>query len=186
MRFVLTLFVFALTGLSVLAAPQVNDGTITDVIVYRGQALVTRTIELKNGSGDVELLVENLPEQIIPESLYALSNDGIQVLSVRYRVKETEQDMRAEVKAIQEQIEAVETEIYQCTRDLQLCVAQSNRFQNMWDLSLEGANVSLDRGAFSSESMKDFTGYLEEKNQKWHEEAVVLELQKADLEKRLG
>ena len=79
----------ALLAGSVLAETQTANGTISDVIVYHGRALVTRTIELGDtGTGDLELLVENLPDRILPESLYAQAADSIQVLSVRYRVKE--------------------------------------------------------------------------------------------------
>jgi hypothetical protein len=186
MKTVMIFIVFTLAALPGLGAPLVNDGDITDVIVYRGQALVTRTIELADSGGDVELLVENLPEKILPESLYAVSNNGIQVLSVRYRVKETEKDMRAEVRALEEKIETADKELYRCRRDREHVSTAWNNFAKMWNLSLEGADVSLDRGAFSSESMKDFTSYLQEKHNGLHTQAVDLELQIKDLEKQLA
>jgi hypothetical protein len=96
------LFVFALIALLIgplLAEPQKVDSKISNVIVYRGRALVTRTIELNDADkGDLELLVEDLPDRILPESIYAQAADSVQVLSVRYRVKEIEKDMRAEVR----------------------------------------------------------------------------------------
>ena len=186
MKAVLTLFVLMLASMPVFAEPQVNDGIITDVIVYHGQALVTRNIELKNTGDDVELLVENLPDNILPESLYALSNNGIQVLSVRYRVKEIEKDTRAEVQELDRQFEEYEKQLHKAKRDREFQTAAWNKFAKMWDLSLEGANVSLDRGAFSSENMKDFTTYLEEKHCGFHNRAVELELQIKDLEKQLA
>ena len=101
------LIVLTLASLPVFAETQTNNGTITDVIVYHGQALVTRTIELDKTTGDIELLVENLPERILPESLYAQSNDGIQVLSVRYREKTVQEDKRQEVQELEEQIKKI-------------------------------------------------------------------------------
>ncbi|MDH4203097.1 MAG: mucoidy inhibitor MuiA family protein [Phycisphaerae bacterium] len=168
------------------AETQTNDGAITDVIVYHGRALVTRTIQLEKAGGDVELLVENLPERILPESIYAQAADGIQVLSVRYRVKEIEKDMRAEVRAIDEQIETTEKELYRIKRDNQLAHNTAQRFAKMWEFGFEGASVSLDRAAFSSETMKDFTSYLAEKGEYWHNRAVELEQKIKDLEKQLA
>lgn len=184
------LYVMLLTALlcgSLFAETQSVNGTISDVIVYHGRALVTRTIELnKQPEGDLELLVEDLPERILPESIYAQATNGIQVLSVRYRVKEIEKDMRAEVRAIDEQIETTEKELYKVKRDLELAHHTAARFAKMWQFSFEGATVSLDRAAFSSETMKDFTTYLEEKGQHWHTQAVDLEQQSKDIEKELN
>jgi hypothetical protein len=175
-----------LTSLSLFAEEKAQNGTITDVIVYHGQALVTRSIELQEMTGDTELLIENLPDRILPESLYAQSDDGIQVLSVRYRVKEIEKDMRAEVKAIDEQIEFLQTEMYQTERERQFMVSMWEKFSKMWDLSFEGADISLDRAAFSSESLKDFTGYLDEKGTHYHSELIRLEQLKRQQEKHLA
>jgi hypothetical protein len=93
MKPVMIFIALTLASQPIFAAEQAHNGMITDVIVYHGQALVTRTIELQEMSGDIELLIENLPDRILPESLYAQSNHGIQVLSVRYRVKEIEKDI---------------------------------------------------------------------------------------------
>ena len=182
---------FMITFVTLLIGPlfaetQTADGTISDVIVYHGRALVTRTIELEKAGGDMELLIEDLPERILPESIYAQAANGIQVLSVRYRVKQIERDMRAEVRVIEEQIEAMGKELYRTQRDNQLAHNTAQRFAKMWEFSFEGASVSLDRAAFSSETMKDFTSYLEEKGQHWHTQAVELEQQIKDLEKQLA
>jgi hypothetical protein len=182
------LFFIVLTALlcgPLFAETQANDGAITDVIVYHGRALVTRTIQLDKPSGDVELLVENLPERILPESIYAQAADGIQVLSVRYRVKEIEKDMRAEVKALEEQIEGLQNQLHKNERNREQCSNQNGRFIKMWDLGFNGANLSLDRAAFSSESMKDYLSYLEERNVYWHEKAVELELERTQLDKQM-
>ena len=165
------------------AEPQVANGVISDVIVYHGRALVTRTIELDSAQGDVELLVENLPDNILSESLYAQADDGVRVLSVRYRVKRISKDTRDEVKAIEEQIASVERALYKNERDHQNCETGNGRIAKMWELDLKGANLSLERAAFSSESMKDYTSYLLERNESFHTKAVELELERKDLEK---
>ena len=184
-KLLLTLVAVLVTG-TVYAEPQTANGTISDVIVYHGRALITRTIELDKTSGDIELLVENLPDAILPESLYAQAEDGIGVLSVRYRSREIKQDTRKEVQELDRQFETLEDQLHKVKRDRQYMTAISNKFSKMWDLSFQAADVSLDQAAFSSESMKDFTSYLEEKYQGIHNRAVELELQAKNLEKQLA
>ncbi|MHC5083591.1 MAG: mucoidy inhibitor MuiA family protein, partial [Planctomycetota bacterium] len=170
--------------LPVIAEPKPASGEITNVIVYHGRALVTRTIELDKTTGDIELLVEHLPDRILPESIYAQADDGIQVLSVRYRVKEIKEDPRQEIRELDRQLEELATELYRLDRDRQLCTAQCNRFEKMWQLSLEGANVSLDRAAFDAENLREYTTYLEEKGQSWHDKAVEIELRQQEVKKQ--
>jgi len=44
---------------------------ITELRVYRGQALITRTVSFDAQAGAQEVTVTDLPEQIVPDSLYA-------------------------------------------------------------------------------------------------------------------
>ena len=60
-------------------------GTVTEVTFYRGQALVTRSIPLEDGKGSQEVVVRPLPEQIVPDSLFAESGDGVEIRAVRFR-----------------------------------------------------------------------------------------------------
>ena len=182
----LSFFVITAAIFTAAAEPITTRGEISDVIVYRGQALVTRTIKLDQPAGDLELLVEDLPDKVLPDSLYAQVKGGATVLSVRYRVKETHEDTSEEVKAIDAQLAELDIELYETVRNEQRVEVSYNHFADMWKLSLDGAYISLDRGAFSSESMKDFLGYLEERGDRLHEINVKNELLIKDLEKRIN
>lgn len=87
-------------------------GSIDAVTVYRGQALVTRVIDVPGGPGLREIVVTDLPEAIIPGSLYAESADGIEVRSVSYRVRPVGEDNRESVrqaeKAVRETRDALD------------------------------------------------------------------------------
>ena len=96
---------------------------ITDVIVYHGRALVTRTIELDNSTGDIELLVENLPEQILPESIYAQAADGIQVLSVfATGLKKLKKTCGPKCRLSMNNMKTIEKQLHQVKRDNQLAL----------------------------------------------------------------
>ena len=82
---ILTLAVIVLATSAVFADVQTTTGTISKVTVYRGQALVTRTIDADLPAGTSELIITDLPEKIVPESLYAQTSGDVKVLSVRFR-----------------------------------------------------------------------------------------------------
>lgn len=77
---------------------------IDTVTVYRGQALVTRVVELKGESGLQEVIVGDLPTAILPGSLYADGGGGVEVRSVSYRVRPTAVDTRENVRQLEVQI----------------------------------------------------------------------------------
>jgi len=64
---ILTLAVIVLATSAVFADVQTTTGTISKVTVYRGQALVTRTIDADLPAGTSELIITDLPEKIVPE-----------------------------------------------------------------------------------------------------------------------
>ena len=56
-----------------------TTGTISKVTVYRGQALVTRTVSIDLPPGASEFIVRDLPTMIVPESIYAQTSDDTPV-----------------------------------------------------------------------------------------------------------
>lgn len=161
------------------------NGPITSVIVYRGQALVTRTIEIPSGCGDMELLLENLPEKILPESLYAQSDGTVSVLSVRYREKISKEDTREQVVQLKEQMEQTRRNIYIAQRSRDNMEDRLGKFSGQWKLSIDSTNKDMNAGTLNVESFEKLTGYLEKKCVELHQETVRLETEKQYLEKLL-
>ena len=62
-------------------------GKLDAVTVYRGQAMITRLVEMGGPAGLREMVVTDLPESVLPGSIFAESADGLEVRSVRYRVR---------------------------------------------------------------------------------------------------
>lgn len=108
------LLVVALMAIAASAASAdvpTTTGTISKVTVYRGQALVTRTVSIDLPPGASEFIVKDLPAMIVPESIYAQTSDDTKVLSVRYREKAVRENTREEVKQLDAQIEDVQHQI---------------------------------------------------------------------------
>ena len=93
------------------AGPKAIAGRVTAVTLYRGQALVTRAVPVEAPAGAVELLVGDLPQQTLAESLFAEGSEGLAVRAVRFRTRAVGQEPREEVRKLDEQIEAVEAKV---------------------------------------------------------------------------
>ncbi|MFB3893173.1 MAG: mucoidy inhibitor MuiA family protein [Phycisphaerae bacterium] len=83
-------------------------GAVQAVTVYRGQALVTRVVTADAPAGDVELVVTNLPAQIVPDSLFASSEGNVQVRAVRYRAEAVSEEPVEDIRKLDGQIDDVE------------------------------------------------------------------------------
>lgn len=158
--FVSLLLAIITTGVS---AATEKTGSISQVTVYRGQALVTRTIEAELPSGMSELIVTDLPPKIISETLYAQTSPGVNILSVRYREKAVREDTRQEVKELDAQVEALQTEIQQTEAHLKYNQDMWTMFTKLQDFSIQAANSDLNQGRLTFEPLKQLTDLIEQK-----------------------
>jgi hypothetical protein len=186
MRINIVLFAACILSLPMFAEPMTVDGPITSVIVYRGQALVTRTVNIPQGSGDVELLIENLPEKILPESLYAQSDGSVSVLSVRYREKAVSEDTRQQVLQLKELIEETQRKLYITRRNQELHKWRWYAYDAQWKLNIDAANRDLNNSTLDVEAFKNLLGYLDQQSSAVLKEQVQHETACMDLEKQLA
>ncbi|MBI2808927.1 MAG: DUF4139 domain-containing protein [Planctomycetes bacterium] len=82
-----------------IAASRVAAAT-----VYPGSALVSREVDVPAGKGLVELTVSPLPPTIIQSSLFSEGSEGVRVLTTRFRSRPIQQDTRADVAKVQEEM----------------------------------------------------------------------------------
>lgn len=184
--FIVATVITALLAGIVLADVPRTTGTISQVTVYRGQALVTRTIEVDLQPGTSELIVDELPARIVSESLHAQTSGKAKVLSVRYREQAVREDTRQEVKQLDAQIEELQNKQLHAQKDREHATDLHNRFKDLWKLSVDAANVDLNRSVMQSEPIESFTQYLETKSLEWHEKILELQDLETSLQKELA
>ncbi len=182
---ILTLAVIVLVTSAAFADAQTTAGTISKVTVYRGQALVTRTIDVDLPTGTSELIVTNLPAKIVPESLYATTSGDLKVLSVRFREKAVREDTREEVKKLDAQIEEVKRKLKHAAKNRENATDLWNKFKDLWKMAIDGANVDLNRSVMQSEQIESYTKYLESKSLEWNQKILELQDTEADITKEL-
>ncbi len=161
------------------------SGKIDSVTVYRGQALVARVVELPAPGGLREIVVTDLPVQVVPGSLFAESADGTEVRSVLYRERAVSQDVREEVRKLDEQIRGVQDEQAANTRTLQTLAEQKTYLDRLSTFVAPTAQVELSKGVLNAETLKNLTTYQFEQRTKIADEELKLSKAGRDLGERL-
>ncbi|MHC4112049.1 MAG: mucoidy inhibitor MuiA family protein, partial [Planctomycetota bacterium] len=177
--------VIALAHTAAFADAQTVSGAISKVTVYRGQALVTRTIDVDLPTGTSELIVTGLPAKIVPESLYAQTSGDIKVLSVRFREKAVREDTREEVKQLDARIEDVNHKLKYAESERKHSGLQWEMFANLKGFTITAAKSDLNRGLLAFEPIESLTSLIEEKGLEYLKHNMELEDKIAQLKKEL-
>jgi hypothetical protein len=151
-----------------------TKGKLDEVTVYRGQALVTRLVEVPGPAGLREVVVTELPEHVQPASIYAESADGVEVRSVLYRIRPVEQDVREEVRKLDEQILAVRDQIQTTNEKSQVLANQITFLSKLEQFTAPTASVELTKGVLNAETLKALTSYLFEQRERIAAEQLKL------------
>lgn len=167
------LIIFAASAAS--ADVPTTTGTISKVTVYRGQALVTRTVSVDLPPGASEFIVKDLPAMIVPESIYAQTSDNTKVLSVRYREKAVSQDTRQEVKQLDAQIEDLQHKLKYAESEHKHSDMQWQMFEKLKDFTIAAAKSDLSRGLLTFEPVESLTELIETKGLEYYKQRMELE-----------
>jgi uncharacterized protein (TIGR02231 family) len=183
--FVLAVALITFLASAATAEIPTTTGTISKVTVYRGQALVTRTVSIDLPPGASELIVKDLPAMIVPESIYAQTSDDTKVLSVRYREKAVSQDTRQEVKQLDAQIADVQHQIKHAESEHKHLDLQWQMFEKLKDFTIAAAKSDLSRGLLAFEPVESLTELIEKKGLEYYKQRMELEDKIAGLKKEL-
>ncbi len=160
-------------------------GKIEKVVVYRGQALVTRGLDIELSAGSSKIVVTNLPPAILPESIHAKTKDSVKVLSVRYRQRAVPEDTREQVKELDQQIKKLERQIYHNERKKGHLDNQWAMFIKLRDFVVEAKHLELNKGLLDFEPIKNLTNHIQQKGQEYIEQVLQYEDQIDDLKEKL-
>lgn len=145
---------------SLLAQTKAVDGRVSHVTLYRGQAMVTRTIPLAGPKGATEIVVGHLPVHIVPNSLYAEGEDGIEVRAVRLHTRAVRQEPREQVREIQKRIAALVAEISKNTNGQQLLRKRDKYLDTVEAFIAKAAQAELAKGSLNAETLEKTTRFV--------------------------
>ena len=161
-------------------------GRVAAVTLYRGQALVTRIVPVEGGAGPVELVVGNLPERVVPDSLFAEGTAGLAVRAVRMRTRSVGEEPREEVRKIDQEIELIQDKTAQNKRVQQLMTQRGTYLDKLETFVAPTATVEMTKGVLNVATLKDLSLFAFEQRQKAAEDLLKLEGEAKELAKALA
>ena len=152
------LFAFFVVNYSVAGVDVVQEnGTVSDVTLYRNQARVTRTVTLQRENGEFELIVSELPENIVPDSVFAEGMDGTEIRAVQFRTRAVGESPRKNVRELQEQIDANHKEIRLNQKLNDLLKKQLDYLNKMENFVAPTASTEMSKGVLDAAALEQVT-----------------------------
>ncbi len=160
-------------------------GKVIEVTFYRGQALVTRQIPVAGKTGTVEIAVGPLPEQIVPQSLFAEGSDGVDIRAVRYRTRALGEEPRDEVRKLDEELEEIVEQSQSVQRNQQVVARETAYLDQMDNFVLPTMKTDLARGFLDAAALEKLTKLSFDRRQALANETGALEKTLKELNKKL-
>lgn len=135
-------------------------GAIAEVTLYRNQALVSRALKAKAPAGASTLVVSELPEQVVPGSLFATAEGDAEIRAVRFRARAVATSPRADVAAIDAKLETFGDKITDQQAALQLIAKRGAFLDRLETHSLSVTRAELAKGTLNAESLQKLANYV--------------------------
>jgi hypothetical protein len=180
---VLAWFVALLHVTSLVAAPV--EGRVSAVTLYRGQAQVTRVVPVEGSAGRLEVVVSQLPEQIVPNSLFAEGGDELEIRAVRFRARAVGEEPREEVRKLDKEIQATQQQLDLTTKRQALLVKRTEFLSKLEGFVAPTAQSDLTKGVLDAEALERLTTFSFSQLETIASEEVELAKQARDLNKQL-
>lgn len=177
------------------AADAPVPGRLTEVTLYDGQALVTRAIPIEGPQGSLEIVVGQLPERLLPDSLFAESNEEVEIRAVRVRSRAVGETPREDVRKLEEAIDKVNAKIESNNRQVQLLQQRTQYLDKLEAFVAPTAKLDLSKGVLDAKALEQVTTFsfsqreavakqleaVEIETQELGKESTLLERKKAEL-----
>jgi len=173
-------------GAAPAAEPAGVKGKVEAVTLYRGQALVTRSVPVKGAAGLVELVVADLPQQVQPDSLFAEGGDGIEVRAVRFRQRAVGEEPREEVRKLDQEIELVQDKIAANKKYQELVTQQLAYLSKLEGFTAAAAKADIAKGVLNYEALEKTSQFSFTQRRTAVEESLKLATEARQLAKQLS
>jgi len=144
-------------------AAVVSAGEITHVTLFRDSALVTRLVSLTGDEplapGAHEILVTELPEQLITSSVFAEGDASASIRAVRVVQEPIRESSRKEVQELDEQLNNLRLEAVRLTSEQLVSQQNLATLDQMVSFSRQAADGDLNRGVLDAKALTELLTY---------------------------
>jgi uncharacterized protein (TIGR02231 family) len=163
---------------------RIAPSRVASVTIYPSSALVTRDVEVPEGSGTLELTVTPLPPTTVNSSLYTEGADGIRVLTTRFRTRPILQDTREDVRKLQDELEELQATKEKLEADLKANQANTQTLGKMENFMSVTMIQATEKGTLNSESAIALSKHIMDARGEKAKEAVALQQQLQGVQKK--
>jgi hypothetical protein len=143
-------------------APKGANSRIVAVTVYQPNALVTREVDVPEGSGLMELVVTPLPDSVSDGTLYSEGTDTIRVLATRLRNRAVKEDTREEVRKIEAEQRKIKLDNQKIESDMKALDQNMGLLTKLEEFTKVTTEKATDKGNLNSDSAIALSKYIME------------------------
>ena len=118
-----------------------ESGRVSHVTLYRNQAMVTRSIAITAGAGNREVIVGDLPENVVTDSLFAEGSADIEIRAVQFRTRAVGASPREEVRKLQDAIVALQDDLELNQKNIEIAASKA-RYLDLLEKTVAPADPS--------------------------------------------
>jgi hypothetical protein len=159
------------------APPKSATSRITHVTVYSNSALVTREVEVPEGTGTLEVVVSSLPPHTVNSSLYSEGTDGIRVLTTRFRTRAIKEDTREEVRKLEDEVKKLSLARQRLQAELAVVQQNLHVYDKLENFTSASTQNATEKGKLDAEAAISLVKYLMEGRTEKSKELVNLQQQ---------
>jgi hypothetical protein len=156
---------------------KIAASRIVHVTVYQNNALVTREVDVPEGKGTLELVVSPLPAQTVNTSLYSEGSDGLRVLTTRFRLRPVKDDVRAEVRKLQDQLKELVNAADKIQSDMKTIDQNLAMVAKLENFTSASATSATEKGKLDGDQIITLSDYVMKQRGEKAKEMVALKLQ---------
>lgn len=178
---------------STLVTTESDAGRISKVTLYRDQALVTREISLKASPNEREILVGQLPDQVLVESVFAEGLGSVEVRGVRVGRRVAGQEVNAEVKELTSRAQEIDRQLSELKQKLTSNRKQMEYVDRLMNFTAVSTSSDLARGVLDAQSLTSVSEFslekqkdLSEANYQVEQEIQTLSAEQSSVQQQLG
>lgn len=173
--------------------PQTLTGKITEITLYQGQALVTRSVSIPDAeAGPVEVVVGPLPTAVMPDSLFAEAGDNTAIRAVRFRQRSVTEAPSEQLRELQEAERDLNWRRKEVQAKLSLLTHRDSYLTKLEKFTAPAATTEMSKGVLNAESLIEISNYnfeqreeIESQRLEVTKEADAINREMAEIQKQM-
>ncbi len=156
-------------------APVVGNSRISAVTVYQTSALVTREVDVPAGAGVAELIVGPLPASTINSSLFSEGEDGVRVMTTRFRTRILQENTQEEVRKLENQIKELRATEQELQKQAQVIEQNQALLTKLEEFTSGALKQITEKGMLNAEAVTALAKFIMETRSAKSLDAVAIQ-----------